>query len=120
MTLLSGRAVTVEPSLVSPVRAVCRSVHVLSHLERIFGGDVGLSAVMRGSLLHGCYMVGTLPAAAGGPCKLLTSDLLITSSSMNSSSPSTVALMRNGCPHETGPDGHEPYATATLRATLEA
>jgi hypothetical protein len=33
--------------------------------RRIFGRDVGPFAVVLGSLLHGCYMVGTLPATAG-------------------------------------------------------
>ncbi|MGH3851691.1 MAG: hypothetical protein ACRDRT_18695, partial [Pseudonocardiaceae bacterium] len=33
--------------------------------RRIFERDVGPSAVVLGSLLHGCYMAWTLPVAAG-------------------------------------------------------
>jgi hypothetical protein len=32
--------------------------------RRIFGRNVWQPAVVLGSLLHGCYMAGTLPAAA--------------------------------------------------------
>ncbi len=59
MALLSGRAVAAERSLVSPERTVCRSVLMVYELRRILGCDLEPSTVVLGSLLHGCYMVGT-------------------------------------------------------------
>jgi hypothetical protein len=51
--LLSGGAVTAEPSFVSPRRTVCRAVPSVSEL-RLLGFDLERSAIVSGSLLHGC------------------------------------------------------------------